>query len=150
MSEALKHVYQVHIQAPPEKVWEALTNSEYTTKFWYGSAISSEWTAGAEYRITTPDGSKVFIHGTVLEVDPPRRLVQTYNTTWPPFDSEQETTMSWELERVDGGTQLTLTHEGFQENSGLFEQLKQGWPAIVNGLKTVLESGQPAPSPAGR
>ena len=150
MSADLKHVYKVTIQAPPEKVWQALTDSEYTTRFWYGSAVSSEWTVGADYRFTTPDGSRVFIHGKVLEADRPRRLVQTYNTTWPPFDTERETTMTWELEPHDGGTQLTLTHEGFQEGSKLYEQLKQGWADILDGLKAVLETGRPAAASAGQ
>jgi uncharacterized protein YndB with AHSA1/START domain len=149
VSVDLKHIYKVSIQAPPEKVWQALTNSDYTTKFWYGSAISSDWKVGSEYKVTTPDENKVFIHGKVLEASPPRRLVQTYNTTWPPFDTEQETTITWDLEQQGDGTQLTLTHEGFQEGSGLYDQLKQGWPQIVNGLKTLLETGQPAPGPGG-
>jgi uncharacterized protein YndB with AHSA1/START domain len=100
--------------------------------------------------VTTPDGSKVFIHGKVMEANPPRRLVQTSNTTWPPFDTEKETTMTWELDQTGGGTQLTLTHEGFQEGSRLYETLTQGWPDIVNGLKTLLETGQPAAGPVGR
>jgi uncharacterized protein YndB with AHSA1/START domain len=147
----LKHVYRVNIQAAPEKVWQALTNSEYTAKFWYGSAISSDWKAGSEYKLTTPDGSNVFIHGKVLEADPPRRLVQTYKTNWPPFDTEKETTMTWELEPVGDGTKLTLTHEGFQEGSRLYEQLgtPAGWAHVVNGLKSVVETGQPAAAPAG-
>ena len=150
MSTDLKHVYKLMIEAPPEKVWEALTNSEYTTRFWYGSAISSEWTSGSDYKITTADGSRVFIHGKVLEADRPRRLVQTYNTTWPPFDTEKETTMTWELEPRDGGTQLTLTHEGFQDDSKLYETLAQGWTDILNGLKAILETGRPAAAPAAQ
>ena len=150
MSSDLKHVYQVNIQASPEKVWQALTDSAYTTKFWYGSVISSDWKAGSDYRLTTPDGSNVFVQGKVLDVDPPRRLVQTYNTTWPPFNTEKETTITWDLEPTQQGTRLTLTHEGFQEGSRLYEQLgtPAGWVHVIEGLKTVVETGQPAAAPA--
>ena len=141
MSEDRKHVYQVRIAVPPEKVWRALTDSDYTTRFWYGAAVRSDWQAGSDYTMTAPDGS-VIIHGRVLEADPPRRLVQTYNSAFPPFDAEQETTITWELEPDDEGTRLTLTHAGFQAGSVMYETIKgkAGWPHIVDSLKKLLES----------
>ena len=141
MSDELRQVYQVFIAVPLEKVWRGLTDSDYTTRFWYGAAVRSDWKAGSEYALTAPDGS-VVIHGRIVEADAPRRLVQTYNSAFPPFDAELETTLTWELEAREGGTLLTLTHEGFQPGSLMFETIrgKAGWPHIINSLKRVLEA----------
>lgn len=147
-------IFRVYIQAPAQKVWEAITSSEFTTKYGYGGETEVELTPGGVFRnLTTPlmkemGMGDIAVTGKVIEVDPPHRLVQTWNAAW----QNEETTLTWELVEYAGPlTGLTVTHDCTGapntardiEGTGDAEQGGGGWPWVLAGLKTLLETGRP-------
>ncbi|MGA8046928.1 MAG: SRPBCC domain-containing protein [Dermatophilaceae bacterium] len=147
-------VFRIYIEAPIERVWEAMTSSDFTTKYGYGGPVEIDLTPGGDYRnLTTPQMREmglgdVAISGRVLEVDPPRRLVQTWRPAW----HDEDTTLTWELTEYAGPlTGVTLTHDctgapntaAEVVGSGSADQGGGGWPWVLAGMKTLLETGHP-------
>lgn len=146
-------VFRVYIEATAQQVWDAITSKEFSTKYGYGGEVFYDLVAGGEYRSDTTAEMKqmgmgdVAVTGQVLEADPPHRLVQTWIAAW----HSEETTLTWELVEYFGPlTGLTLTHDctGAQntardiEGTGNAEQGGGGWPWVLAGLKTYLETGR--------
>lgn len=136
-----KHVLEIYIRTTPEKLWTALTNSDFTEKYYYGSRVESTWETDAEYKYVG-DGGWVLIQGTVLESDPPRRLVTTFNPVWEPGLDYPESRVTFEIEPVGDSCRLTLIHDELTPDSRMTEELFGGWSKILSGLKTLLETGQ--------
>ncbi|GAB95058.1 uncharacterized protein YndB with AHSA1/START domain [Kineosphaera limosa] len=146
-------VFRVYIEAPAQKVWDAITSKEFSTKYGYGGDVFYDLVAGGDYRSDTTAEMKemgmgdVAVTGKVIEADPPHRLVQTWIAAW----HQEETTLTWDLVEYEGGlTGLTLTHDctGAQntardiEGTGDAAQGGGGWPWVLAGLKTYLETGR--------
>jgi uncharacterized protein YndB with AHSA1/START domain/DNA-binding transcriptional ArsR family regulator len=139
---APRHVFATFIRATPEAIWRALTESDFTTRYWYGSTVHSDWSAGAPWELRTA-GGQVGITGEVLEADPPRRLVVTYNQAWA-GGGEPPSRVTYEIEAAGPGVQkLTLVHETEPGTSTQIADVAAGWPFILAGLKTLLETGEP-------
>jgi uncharacterized protein YndB with AHSA1/START domain len=147
-------VFRIYIEAPIERVWEAITSPEFTTRYGYGGPVEVDLTPGGDYRnLTTAQMREmgmgdVAVTGRVLEVDPPRRLVQTWVAAW----HNEETALTWELTEYPGSlTGVTLTHDctgapntaGDVQGAGAADQGGGGWPWILASLKTLLETGHP-------
>jgi uncharacterized protein YndB with AHSA1/START domain/DNA-binding transcriptional ArsR family regulator len=138
-----KHVYELYIRTSPERLWEAITSSEFTKRYFWGS-VESEWQPGSTYRFTANEGWPMH-HGTILEIDPPRRLVQTFEHEYSeehgggPDDISQAT---WEIEQQGDLCRLTLVHEYPAGETKSFESSGGGWPKILNSLKSLLETGE--------
>ncbi|HEV3002411.1 MAG TPA: SRPBCC family protein [Solirubrobacteraceae bacterium] len=144
------HVYELYIRTTPERLWQAITDGELTRQYYFGSPVASEWTRGARFEMTNPgDPSEVWVEGEVLEVDPPRRLVQSFVAHWDDeMDQQQPSQVTWDVEERGGACRLRVTHEGLSEAAA--RQVSGGWPQILSGLKTLLETGEPlALAPAG-
>ena len=138
-----RHVFATFIRATPESIWQALTTSDFTTRYWYGSTIQSDWAVGSPYELKTHDGRPA-IAGTVLESDPPRRLVLTYSSPWPNTPDEPPSRVTFELEAAGPGVaKLTLVHETEPGSTTRIAEVAAGWPYILAGLKTLLETGEP-------
>jgi uncharacterized protein YndB with AHSA1/START domain/DNA-binding transcriptional ArsR family regulator len=136
------HVFATFIRATPEAIWRALTESDFTTRYWYGSSIHSEWTAGAPWELRT-SGGQVGITGEVLETDPPNRLVVTYKQAWGGGD-EPPSRVTFEIEAAGPGVQkLTVVHATEPGAKTQIAEVAAGWPFIIAGLKTLLETGGP-------
>ena len=135
-------VYELYIRATPERIWQGITEGDMTRQYYFGSAIESEWTQGARFEMRSPDGSEVWVEGEVLEIDPPTRLVQSFSAHW---DAEMEqdvpSKVTWEIEPQGDACRLRVTHEGLTEAAA--RQVGGGWPRILSGLKTLLETGEP-------
>ena len=143
MNQPPSHVYQIFIRTTPERLWQALTDGELTRQYYFGSTVESDWQPGSSYVFPNPDGG-TFVKGDVLEVDPPRRLVTTFQPTFgPAADGAPVTTVTWEIETVGTACKLTLIHEGLALDDPLREGITTGWAQILSGLKTVLETGEP-------
>ena len=142
---APRHVFATFIRATPEAIWRALTESDFTTRYWYGSTIHSDWTAGAPWELRT-SGGQVGITGEVLEADAPRRLVVTYKQAWGGGD-EPPSRVTFEVDDAGPGVQkLTVVHETEPGSPTRIADVAAGWPFIIAGLKTLLETGEPLSS----
>lgn len=137
------HVYSIFIRAPRETVWRALTESEYTLHYYYASTVESDWRPGSSYRYRV--GDDLAIEGDVLESDPPSRLAMTFHAVWDErVAADPPSRVTWELEEAGPGvTKLTLVHGGFASRNETYEQVSGGFPFILSGLKTLLETGAP-------
>jgi uncharacterized protein YndB with AHSA1/START domain/DNA-binding transcriptional ArsR family regulator len=138
-----KHVLSVFIRATPEGVWEAITTSEFTTKYFFASTVESRWEAGSSV-VYTIEGEPQIV-GEVLESDPPRRLVTTFSAIWDDeVKADPPTRITWEIESAGPGvSKLTVVHDGFEAETATYRQVTGGWPLILSGLKTLVETGQP-------
>ena len=139
-----RFVYVTYIRTTPEKLWEALTQPEFTRKYWASTWQESDWTPGSSWRAMIPDG-RVADAGEIVEVDHPRRLVLTWQNQFVPGMKEEGfSRLTYELEPIEPATvKLTLTHEMDREKSQLIDAVSQGWPHLLASLKSLLETGEP-------
>jgi uncharacterized protein YndB with AHSA1/START domain/DNA-binding transcriptional ArsR family regulator len=137
------HVYTVYIRSTPDAIWRALTESEFTTRYFYGSSIESDFRPGSAYRMLI--GDELQIDGEIVEAVPSTRLVQTFHAVWDEaMRADPISRVTWELAPGgDGITKLTVVHEDVPVGSETEKQTSGGWPFILSGLKTLLETGQP-------
>jgi uncharacterized protein YndB with AHSA1/START domain len=135
-------VYVTYIRATPEKVWQALTEPEFTRQFWAGTSQECEWKVGAPWRIMIPDG-RVGDHGEVLEIEPHRRLVLSWRNEFKPeLRAEGYSRLTYLLEPEGDMVRLTVRHEMDRPQSKLIEAVSGGWPLILASMKSLLETGQ--------
>lgn len=136
-------VFTVFIKTTPDQLWRAITESEFTTRYYYRSGVESDWKPGSTYRYHI-DGADQ-ITGTVVEADRPHRLVQTFDARWDDdVAADAPTRISWEIEEAAPGMcKLTVVHDGFASRNASYESVVGGMPYILSGLKTLLETGQP-------
>src|SRR6266436_6206219 len=133
-------VYVTYIETTPEKLWEALTSSEFSKRYWFGTELRTDWKIGSPFALVM-NGTTTDV-GEILEVDPPRRLSYSFKHVLnDKMRNESATKVVFTIEPHGKLMKLTLTHEGFAEGSELLDGISKGWPAILSGLKTMLESG---------
>jgi uncharacterized protein YndB with AHSA1/START domain len=138
-------VFEIYIKTTPERLWEAITSEEMRARYSFGVGTASEWTQGSEYRSEVP-GVVDIASGENLEVDPPRRLVQSFNALWSDrVKAEGTTRVTWEIVPVGTSCQLRVTHDQLNEDAN--SELFGGWPMILSGLKTLLETGEDLDTP---
>jgi len=137
----MEKVFEIYIKTTPERLWEAITDSEMRAKYTFGVGVHSDWTPGSAYEAAHPDGPTPISAGENLEVDPPRRLVQSFNALWSDdVKAEGTSRVTWEIEPVGDSCRLVVTHDQLRE--GANDQVYGGWPMILSGLKTLLETGE--------
>ena len=141
--DTFDHIYAIQIKASPDRVWQAITDGDDTTRYYYGTRVVSDWAVGSPLRYDYPDGS-VAADGIVLEVEPGRRLVMTFHPRWAPeIEAEGPVHMTWAVEpTADGGSKLTVTSV-LKSGSKSAEEFAAGIVYIVSGLKTFVETGEP-------
>lgn len=138
-----RFVYVTYIRTTAEKLWQALTEPEFTRRYWAETRQESTWEVGAPWRSFSPKG-EVIDSGEILEIDRPRRLVLTWRVEIvPEMQAEGFTRLTYELEEQGDTVKLTLTHEIDREGSTVIAEVATGWPAILASLKSLLETGQP-------
>lgn len=137
-------VNHIIIRAPQERVWEAITKPEFTSRYYYGSVLKTDLSVGSPFTYHMPNGSPI-IEGEVVTSDPPKRLVHTYHSLWPPMNEDAPTKVTWELESMPGGvTKVTVIHEDFQGETATYQGLQSGgWTWILSSMKSLLETGEP-------
>jgi uncharacterized protein YndB with AHSA1/START domain len=138
-----KTVYVTYIAAPPEKVWQALTSSEFTRKYFWDRTIEIEPKRGGAFVLRLPDG-RVNVQGKVVEYDPPRKLSVTWHVEWPEdFRKLPECLVTYEIAPAGEAVRLTMTESHFWEvPEAILSGGKTGWPAVLSGLKSLLETGK--------
>jgi uncharacterized protein YndB with AHSA1/START domain len=137
-------VYTIYIASTPERVWEALTSAEFSRKYFFGNAVEVDLRVGGAYIVRTPDGA-LHISGEVIECDPLRKLTVTFNVNWPELiDKLGPTLVTYEIEPAGEVVKLTMTEAHDRPLSDdILSGGRQGWPAILSSLKSLLETGQP-------
>jgi DNA-binding transcriptional ArsR family regulator len=137
----LEKIFEIYIRTTPERLWEAITDPSIRAKYHFGAAVESNWTVGSRYALVHPSASRPLAEGENLVVDPPRRLVQTMRVLWGEVAEREGTSrVTWEIEPVGDSCRLTVVHDQLRE--GAPPELYGGWPMVLSGLKTWLESGE--------
>jgi uncharacterized protein YndB with AHSA1/START domain len=137
--KTMEKVFEIYIKTTPERLWKALTDTEMRRKYTFGAVVTSDWTPGSRYE-GTGMGTPI-LEGENLEVDPPRRLVQSFRALWgEDVKSEGTSRVTYEIEPIGDSCRLTVTHDQLRE--GANNQLYGGWPMVLSGLKTLLETGE--------
>ncbi len=141
MERSMEKVFEIYIRTTPERLWEAITDPDTRSKYHFGNRIESDFTPGSRYEMHHHGADGLLGEGENLEVDPPRRLVQSMRALWgPEVEAEGTSRVTWEIEPVGDSCRLTVTHD--QLRDGANDQLYGGWPMILSGLKTWLETGE--------
>jgi uncharacterized protein YndB with AHSA1/START domain/DNA-binding transcriptional ArsR family regulator len=141
MEQTMEKVFEIYIRTTPEQLWAAITDGDIRGKFQFGNRVDSDWAPGSRMEMTNPGAPGVLLaEGENLEVDPPRRLVQTMVALWgDEVKAEPTSRVTWEIEPIGDSCRLTVTHDQLREDAN--NQLYGGWPMILSGLKTWLETG---------
>jgi uncharacterized protein YndB with AHSA1/START domain len=135
-------VYTIYIASTPEKVWQALTSAEFSRQYFSGFAIEADLKSGGAFIARAPDGS-VHIDGKVIECDPPKKLTVTWNVNWPELvEKLGPTLVTYEIEPAGETVKLTMLQSHDRPISDdILSGGRQGWPAILSSLKSLLETG---------
>ena len=142
-------VYDTYIATTPEKLWEALTSSDFTEKYFFGSKIQSDWQEGST--VTYSRDGQVTDHGKILKCEPHRLLSFTWNYVEDKTAREQPSRVTFLLKPMGSTVKLTLKHDNLLpadlvDREDTFEGLNNGWPAILSNLKSLLETGNTLPA----
>jgi uncharacterized protein YndB with AHSA1/START domain len=133
-------VFEIYIKTTPERLWQAITDPELRAKYSFGVQVQSSWERGSSYQASVP-GVMDFASGQNLEVDPPHRLVQSFSALWNDgVRAAGSSRVTWEIAVVGSSCRLTVTHDQLPADAS--SELFGGWPMILSGLKTLLETGE--------
>ena len=139
-------VYVTYINATAQKVWRALTDAEVTRQYWSNHRNASDWQPGSEWRHEDyDDAARVDVVGTVVESDPPRRLVVTWASPAKAADPSAHSRVTFDVVEDGGMVRLTVTHDELEPGSSMETGITTGWPMVLSSLKTLLETGQAQP-----
>ena len=142
----MEKVFEIYIKTSPERLWEAITDPQLRARYNFGVGVDSDWTPGSRWESRHEQAGVEIGAGENLEVDPPRRLVQSFNALWgEDVKAEGTSRVTWEIEQIEDSCRLTVTHDQLREHAN--DQLYGGWPMILSGLKTLLETGQDLTTP---
>ena len=146
-NNTMEKVFEIYIKTTPERLWHAITDTEMRRKYTFGATITSDWTPGSHYQ--GKGGGNPILEGENLEVVPPRRLVQSFRALWgEDVKNEGTSRVTWEIVPVGDSCLLKVTHDQLRE--GANNQLYGGWPMILSGIKTLLETGELLTTPGSQ
>ena len=142
----MEKVFEIYIKTTPERLWQAITDEEMRARYTFGVGVRSDWTEGSSYEAVHAGAGITISAGENVEVDPPRRLVQTFTALWSDeVRAYGESRVTWEIEPVGDSCKLLVTHDRMPENAN--PEIYGGWPQILSGLKTLLETGESLTTP---
>jgi uncharacterized protein YndB with AHSA1/START domain len=142
MAAESRFVYVIYIRTTPAKLWQALTDPEFTRQYWVETWQDCQWKPGASWKLMLPDG-RVGDAGEVLEIDPPRRLVLSWRCEFmPELRGEGYSRLTYELEPQGDAVKFTVIHEMDLPDSKFIDSVSSGWPSILSSLKSLLETGE--------
>ena len=146
LEQQMEKVFEIYIRTTPERLWAAITDPETRARYHFGNSISSEWLPGSSYTLTHPGADGPLAEGENLVVEPPLRLVQSMRTRWSPEAEQAGTTrVTWQIQPIGDSCRLIVTHDQLAADAP--PELYGGWPMILSGLKTWLETGQTLTTP---
>ncbi len=136
-------IYTTYIKSTPEKVWQALTNPEFTRQYW-GHDNISDWEKGSEWKHSTVDGKDIRIAGKILESTPPKRLVITWAS---PANKADESQVAFDISTAENMVRLDVVHSKL--SAEMARGVSGGWPRVLSSLKSFLETGKALDTWAG-
>lgn len=136
------YVYVTYIETTPEKLWHALTGSDFTERYWFGYRVASDWKVGSPYHFTKNGGRSV--QGEVLIADPPRKLAYSWDVVKQGVEREQVSRVTFDIEPRGRVVKLTVTHDNLGPNT--LRDISGGWPMVMASLKSFLETGRELPA----
>jgi uncharacterized protein YndB with AHSA1/START domain len=147
LERPMEKIFEIYIRTTPERLWEAITDPVIRSKYSFGVEARSEWAVGSSVVMIAPAAEDLRVgEGEILEVDPPRRLVHTMTFLWNDAVRNQGSSrVTWEIEPIQDSCQLVVTHDQLRDDAE--PELYGGWPMILSGLKTWLETGQQLTTP---
>jgi len=141
-----RFVYVSYIRTTPEKVWDALMDPKLNKLYWFGAFMQSEWKKGADWKIVLDDG-RIADSGEIVEIEKPKKIVIKWrNEFMPELKAEGWAQCTIEIEPSGEMVKLTVLHEIDKTGSKFIQAVSGGWPKILSGLKTLLETGEPLPA----
>ena len=146
LEHPMEKVFEIYIRTTPERLWEAITDPAIRARYHFGVGAESDWTPGSSYALVHPGADGPLAEGENLVVEPPLRLVQTMNVRWSDEAAAEGTSrVTWEIEPVGDSCRLIVTHDQLSDTAP--EEIYGGWPMILSGLKTWLETGETLTTP---
>jgi len=137
-------VYVTYIETTAEKLWQALTDGDFTERYWFGHRLTSDWKVGSPYHFANQ--GKPMVEGQVLVSDPPRRLAYTWHNRKEEAKGEGTSRVTFDLEPRGRVIKLTVIHDELGEDGKTLRDISGGWPLVIASLKSMLETGQPLPA----
>ena len=138
-------VYVVYIATTREKVWDAITVPAITAKYWRMVNLS-DWKAGSKWEHRTQDAKgEVVMAGKVIESLRPERLVISWAAPEDAENAKKHSRVTYAIDAVKGIVRLTVTHEDLEPGSDMQKGIEEGWPVVLSGMKSLLETGKPLP-----
>jgi uncharacterized protein YndB with AHSA1/START domain len=143
----MEKTYEFYVKTTPKRLWEAITDPEQRSRYSFGIRVKSDWTPGSRYQGLHPKAPGPLVEGENLEVDAPRRLVQSFRALWSDeVEREGTSRVTWEIEPVGTDScKLLVTHGQLREGGS--PEIYGGWPQVLSGLKTLVETGQKLTTP---
>jgi uncharacterized protein YndB with AHSA1/START domain len=150
MTTGSQFVYVTYIRTTPERLWTALTSTEFTQQYWRGARAEAEWKKGGAWKLVFPDG-RVADSGEIVEFEPEKRLAIRWRNEWSAeFKAEGWSLCTMQIEPAEGGSvKLTVTHGMEREGTKFIGAVSGGWPQILSNLKSLLETGAVVLGPKG-
>ncbi|HZR74759.1 SRPBCC family protein [Bradyrhizobium sp.] len=139
-----EYIYVIYIEAPCEKVFDALIDPEMNKDYWGGHCNLSDWKRGSAWQhVDYDDHAIVRVAGTVIENERPHRLVLTWAHPKDLGNPDKVSKVTFAIDEPFGSTRLTVTHSELDDEA--LRAISGGWPPILSSLKTMLETGQSLP-----
>lgn len=145
-SMTVSKVFEIYIRTTPERLWDAISDPDTRRRFHFGNTVTSSWSPGSSYEMTHDGFDGALVDGENLTVEPPRLLVQSHRAHWDD-DAEASGTsrVTWQIEQVGDSCRLTVVHDQLPDD--VSEAIHGGWPMVLSGLKTWLETGTELTTP---
>ena len=137
-------VYTTYIETSAEKLWHALTDSDFHEQYWFGHRAMSDWKVGSSYQFAKQGAPSV--EGKVLISDPPRRLAYSWDPCSQDAKRERISRVTFDLEPRGSIVKLTVTHDNLDEGGRTLRDISQGWPMVIASLKSLMETGRALPA----
>ena len=146
LESSMEKVYEIYIRTTPERLWQAITDHDERRKFSFGMTVTSDWKVGAGMVLEHAGAPGLLCDGEILEIDPPHRLVTSFRALWSDDVKAAGTSrVTWEINQIGDTCCLLLTHDELPTNAN--DQIYGGWPMILSGLKTWIETGDVLTTP---